>query len=67
MYRLGKEYLLSGKYSSLGEKLKEISEVTEEDVMKVASDVIRGDRMNISVLGRKNKEIEEFSVPLLDV
>jgi predicted Zn-dependent peptidase len=67
MYRLGKEYLLSGKYSSLGEKLKEISEVTEEDVMRVASDIIRGDRMNISVLGRKNKEIEEFSVPHPDV
>jgi len=67
MYRLGREYLLSGKYQSLGDRLKEISNVTEEDLMRVASDVIDGARLNISILGRKNKDIEKFNGSGLDL
>jgi predicted Zn-dependent peptidase len=67
MYRLGIEYLLSGKYMTLGERLKAISEVTEEDVMRVASDVIKGSTLNVSVLGRKDKEIEKFNSSQLNL
>ncbi|MCL1811480.1 MAG: insulinase family protein [Methanomassiliicoccaceae archaeon] len=67
MYRLGREFLLSGKYQTLGDRLKAISDATEEDVMRVASDIIKGSRLNVSVLGRKNKDIEGFSISGLDV
>ena len=67
MYRLGMDFFLNGKYQSLSERLDAISKVTEEDVMRVASDVIKGSRLNISVLGRKNKEIEKFNLSDLDL
>ena len=67
MYRLGREFLLNGKYQSLSDRLKEISAVAEEDVMRVASDVIKGSRLNVSVLGQENRAIEEFSCSGLDL
>ncbi|MCL2296007.1 MAG: insulinase family protein, partial [Methanomassiliicoccaceae archaeon] len=67
MYRLGREFLLSGKYQSLGDRLREISNVTEEDLMRVASDIIKASSLNASVLGRKNKEIEKFNSSQLDL
>ncbi|MCL2032958.1 MAG: insulinase family protein [Methanomassiliicoccaceae archaeon] len=67
MYMLGRDFLLNGKYLSLSDRLKAISGVTEEDVMRVASDVIRGSTLNVSVLGRKNKEIEKFNNSDLDL
>jgi len=67
LYRLAREFLLNGKYQALSDRLKEISAVTEEDVMRVAADVINGSRLNISVLGRENKEIEEFNGSMLDL
>ncbi|MDR2699006.1 MAG: insulinase family protein [Candidatus Methanoplasma sp.] len=67
MYRLGMDFLLNGKYRSLGDRLKAISAVTEEDVARVASDIIKGSRLNVSVLGRKNREIEEFNLSGLDL
>jgi predicted Zn-dependent peptidase len=67
MYRLGMDFLLNGKYHSLSERLEAISRVTEEDVMRVASDIIKGSRLNISVLGRKNRDIEKFNLSDLDL
>ena len=67
MFRLGREFLLNGKYQSLSDRLKEISGVTEEDLMRVASDVIKASTLNVSVLGRKNKKIENFSCSGLDL
>ncbi|AIZ56764.1 peptidase M16 inactive domain protein [Candidatus Methanoplasma termitum] len=67
LYRLGIEYLLSGKYQTMSERLKGISDVSEEDVMRVAGDVIKGSTLNVSVLGRKNKDIEKFNVSRLDL
>jgi len=67
MYRLGIEYMLSGTFQPLSERLKAISNVTEDDIMRVAGDVIKGKRLNVSVLGRKNKEIEKFNSSQLDL
>ena len=67
MYRLGIEYLLSGRYRSLGDRLKAVSDAEEEDIMRVASDVINGSGLNVSVLGRKNRSISRFSSSQLDV
>ena len=67
MERLGVEYLLSGRYQTLSDRLKRISDVTEEDIARVASDVIKGSTLNISVLGRKNRDIEKFSCSQIDL
>ncbi|MDR1954526.1 MAG: insulinase family protein [Candidatus Methanoplasma sp.] len=67
LYRLGMEFLLSGRYLSLEERLRMISGVTEEDVMRVASDIIKGSTLNISVLGRENKSIRTFDGSQLDL
>ncbi len=67
MYRLGREYLLSGEYQSLSDRLNAISEIKEEDVMRVANDVIKASTLNISILGRDNKDIERISIDRLDI
>ena len=67
MYRLGREFMLNGKYQSLGDRLKAISAVTEEDVVRVAADIIKGSRLNVSILGRENREIEGFNCSGLDL
>lgn len=67
MYRLGRGFMLNGKYQTLSEKLSEISAVTEEDVMRVANDVIRSSALNLNILGRKHKEIEAFDITHLEI
>jgi len=67
LFLLGRRFLLNGKYQSLSERLKEISDVTEEDLMRVASDVINASTLNVSLLGKKNKEIEKFNSSQLDL
>jgi predicted Zn-dependent peptidase len=67
MYMLAKDFLLNSKYQSLGDRLRKISAVTDEDVMRVASDIIKGSTLNVSILGRKNKEIESFNSSCLDL
>ncbi|MDR3075635.1 MAG: insulinase family protein [Candidatus Methanoplasma sp.] len=67
LYRLGKEFLLNGKHQSLSDRLEKISAVSEEDVMRVASDLIKGSTLNITVLGRESKDIREFSGSSLDL
>ncbi|MDR0309775.1 MAG: insulinase family protein, partial [Candidatus Methanoplasma sp.] len=67
LHRLGTEFMLSGRYQPLGERLNEIAAATEEDVMRVASDIIKGSRLNVSVLGRDHKGIEKFNSSQLDL
>ena len=67
MYRLGREFLLNGKYHSLGDRLRMISDVTEEDLMRVATDIIKASALNVSVLGRNNASIEKFNSSRLDL
>lgn len=67
MYRLGREFLLNGKYQPLSDRLNAISEVTEEEIMKVAGDVIKASTLNVAILGRENKEIGKFNSSRLDL
>lgn len=67
MYRLGREFLLNGRYQSLSDRLKAISEVTEGDVMRVANDVIKASTLNVTILGRENKEIGSIDINQLDL
>lgn len=57
LYRLGVNHMLNGSEESLEERLAKIDEVTEDDVMRVARDILRPDRMNVVVLGSAGRAV----------
>jgi len=52
--------MLNGSTESLEDRLKKIESVTEEDVMRVAEDILVSDRLNTVVLGKNNRAIKKF-------
>ncbi len=65
LYRLCVNNLLNGSTESLEERLAKIDAVTDDDVMRVAEDVLRPDRLNVVVLGKagrsvRNKDISDL-------
>ena len=60
LYRLGVNHMLNGSTESLEDRLKKIESVTEEDVMRVAEDILVSDRLNTVVLGKNNRAIKKF-------
>ncbi len=60
LYRLGVNHMLNGSTESLEERLARIDAVTEDDVMRVAGDILRGDRLNTVVLGKGNRRIRNY-------
>ncbi|MDR2845683.1 MAG: insulinase family protein, partial [Candidatus Methanoplasma sp.] len=67
MYRLGRDFMLDGTYKTLEDRLNALDAVTEEDVMRVAGDVINADRLNITVLGKGNRQIRKFDLSHLEI
>ncbi|MDR2845658.1 MAG: insulinase family protein [Candidatus Methanoplasma sp.] len=67
MYRLGRDFMLDSTYKTLDDRLKALDAVTEEDVMRVAEDVINADRLNITVLGKGNRQIRKFDLSHLEI
>ena len=60
LYRLGMNHMLNGAAETLEQRLDRIDAVTEDDVMRVAEDVLRADRLNAVVLGKGNREIRKL-------
>ena len=60
LYRLGVNHMLNGSTETLEQRLAKIDAVTEDDVMRVAEDLLRFDRMNTVVLGKNNREIKKY-------
>lgn len=58
LYRLCVNNMLNGSEETLEERLAKIDAVTEEDVMRVAEDVLRADRLNVVVLGKAGKAVK---------
>jgi Predicted Zn-dependent peptidases len=67
MYRLGREYMLNGRTMTLSERLEALSRVTEEDIMRVADDILKASTLNITVLGKGNGDIRKFDMTCLDI
>ena len=67
LYRLGRDYMLNGKVMTLHDRLKTLSDVTEEDVMKVVEDIVKASTLNITVLGKGNGRIKRFDPSHLDL
>lgn len=66
LYRLGVNHMLDGSVESLEDRLASIDAVTEDDVMRVAEDIVRAGRLNTVVLGAGSRKIKNFSSDSLD-
>ncbi len=60
LYRLGINHALNGSAETLEQRLARIDAVTEEDVMRVAGDILRADRLNTVVLGKGSRDIKKY-------
>ncbi|NLU45964.1 MAG: insulinase family protein [Euryarchaeota archaeon] len=67
MYRLGREYMLTGRCESTEERLEAIEAVTEEDIMEAAGELLRSRHLNTTVLGKGNGSIRRFDQSHLDI
>ena len=65
LYRMGVNHMLDGSVESLDDRLARIDAVTEEDLMRVAEDVLRPGRLNAVVLGKGNKKVREYDLARL--
>ena len=66
LYRLGVNHMLNGSTESLEERLDKIDAVTEEDVMRVARDILRPERLNVMVLGKAGRAVRKTEISDLD-
>lgn len=60
LHRLGMYHILNNRTESLEERLIKIDNVTCEDIMHVANDVLNGDHLNIVVLGNGDDKIKDY-------
>lgn len=67
IYRLCRSYMTYGAVRSTDEALAHISEVTAEDVMSAAEKTIKGSRLNVSILGKAGKAVQELDLSSFDL
>lgn len=62
LYRLGVNHMLNGSTECIEDRLAKIDAVTGEDVMRVAEDILRADRLNVTVLGKAGRAVRKMGV-----
>jgi len=67
LYRLTRAFMLAGKAEPFMKDINALDDVTEEDVMRVAEDVISSKKLNIAIYGKRTKEVRSLSADQLDV
>jgi len=67
MYALAKNFILTGRPDTIQERLVALDAVTENDIMRVAQDVISANALNIVMYGNKVKEMKDFDVSQIDL
>ena len=67
IYRMCTAYMTNGSASSTAETLAMIDSVTEDEIMAAAEKYLRADALNISVLGRCGKKIQDFDASSLEI
>ena len=60
LYRLGVNHMLNGSTETLEERLAKIDAVTEDDIMRVAQDILVPERLNTVVLGKNNRALKKY-------
>ncbi|MDO5862076.1 MAG: pitrilysin family protein [Thermoplasmata archaeon] len=62
LYRLCVNNLLNGSTECLEEHLDKIDAVTEDDLMRVAEDILKADRLNVTVLGKAGRSVKKKDI-----
>lgn len=60
-FLIGQE-VTKGKILTVGEIFKKIDKVTQEDILRVAKDIFRNEKLNLALIGphKKSKELEDI-------
>ncbi|MDI3482694.1 MAG: hypothetical protein PWQ88_565 [Candidatus Methanomethylophilaceae archaeon] len=66
MYRLARSYVLRGEAVPFQADLDRLDAVGEEDVMSVAEDIIRHDRLNVVVYGKDSGKLGSLDIGSLE-
>ena len=66
LYRLARNTMLTGQVETFEDRLAALDAVTEEDVMRVAQDILDPNGLNIVMFGNDVKDMKDFSVDQLD-
>ncbi len=67
LYSLARSVMLTGKPMSFDEKLRQLDSVTDEDVMRVAEDVIKTNNLSIAMYGRDVDSMKDFDINQIDL
>ena len=67
LYRLTRAFMLTGKAEPFMKDINALDDVTEEDVMRVADDVISSKKLNIAIYGKSTKNVRSLSIDQVDV
>ncbi len=67
MYRLARNYMLSGEAVTFMDDLERMDAVNVDDVMRVAADILRPERLNLAVYGRETEELRSLDLSSLDL
>lgn len=66
LYRLARNTMLTGEPEAFEDRLASLDAVTEEDVMRVARDIMDPKGLNVVMYGKDAKSMKKFSVDQLD-
>jgi predicted Zn-dependent peptidase len=67
LYRMTKSFMVTGKAEPFTNDLDALDRVTDEDVMRVACDIISSKKLNIAIYGKKTKELSKMTVDQIDL
>jgi predicted Zn-dependent peptidase len=67
LHRMTVSFMLTGKAEPFMNDLDALDNVTEEDIMRVAGDVMTANKLNIAVYGKKMKKIENMTIDQIDL
>ena len=67
VYRMARRFMLTGVAEPIEKSIEKINAVTEEDIMRVASDILRNNNLALAIYGPKNKELKSISIDQFDL
>ena len=67
VYRMARRFMLTGVAEPIGKSIEKIDSVTENDVMRVAEDVLKNDNLALAIYGPKNKALKKIGIDQFDL
>lgn len=67
MYSLAKNFIITGRPDTIRERLAALDAVTEEDIMRVAQDIISPNALNIVMYGNKVRDMKDFDISQIEL